>query len=90
MALSYVLFDPVVKHIVLKKLVLQNSSEVANLWEEPPITPHLKVSCLLSVGYVQCTDLMEAFKFGHVIVKTSASKSIIGFFKSEVMASRNQ
>eukprot|EP00095_Tigriopus_kingsejongensis_P008744 maker-scaffold92_size382268-snap-gene-1.19 protein:Tk08744 transcript:maker-scaffold92_size382268-snap-gene-1.19-mRNA-1 annotation:"scavenger receptor class b member 1" len=43
MAFVYVLFDPVVRHIVLKKLVLRNSSDVAHLWEEPPITPHLKI-----------------------------------------------
>lgn len=41
--LGYLLFDPIVKHIILQKLVLRNNSEFAQIWEEPPITPHLKV-----------------------------------------------
>ena len=40
---SYLAFDPVVKHIILNKLVLRNSSDFAEIWERPPITPHLKV-----------------------------------------------
>ena len=41
--MGYLLFDPIVKHIILKKLVLTDSSDFAQLWKEPPITPHLKV-----------------------------------------------
>lgn len=41
--LAYLLFDPLVKHVILSKLVLRNSSDFAEIWEEPPITPHLKV-----------------------------------------------
>ena len=39
----YLFFDPLVKHIVLRRLVLRNNSEFAQIWENPPITPHLKV-----------------------------------------------
>jgi hypothetical protein len=41
--LSYLMFDPVLKHIILNRLVLRNSSDMAGIWENPPITPHLKV-----------------------------------------------
>lgn len=41
--LGYILFDPIVKHIVLRRLVLRDNSEFAQIWENPPITPHLKV-----------------------------------------------
>jgi len=40
---SFLLFDPLVKQVVLSRLVLRNSSEIAELWENPPIIPHLKV-----------------------------------------------
>jgi hypothetical protein len=43
LGISYLLFDPLVKHIVLKRLVLRNNSEFAEIWANPPITPHLKV-----------------------------------------------
>ncbi len=45
--LSYLFFDPLVKHIVLKRLVLRNHSEFAEIWSNPPITPHLKVINIL-------------------------------------------
>lgn len=41
--LSYLLFDPIVKYVVLNRLVLKNESEFGDLWQNPPITPHLKV-----------------------------------------------
>ena len=41
--LCYLLFDPIVKQLVLRRLVLRNNSEFAEIWENPPITPHLKV-----------------------------------------------
>ena len=44
--LSYLLFDPVVKHIILNKLILRNNSEIADFWKDPPITPHFNVSSL--------------------------------------------
>lgn len=40
---SYLAFDPIVKHVILSKLVLRNTSDFAEIWERPPITPHLKV-----------------------------------------------
>jgi hypothetical protein len=43
MGLSYLVFDPMVKYIVLKRLVLRNESDFAELWKNPPITPHFKV-----------------------------------------------
>ena len=43
LGLSYLLFDPLVKHVVLNRLVLRNQSEFADIWANPPITPHLKV-----------------------------------------------
>ena len=39
----YLMFDPIVQHIVLNRLVLRNHSDFAQIWENPPITPHLKV-----------------------------------------------
>lgn len=41
--LAYLLFDPIVKHLVLKRLVLSNDSEFAHIWQNPPITPHSKM-----------------------------------------------
>lgn len=41
--LSYLLFDPVVRSIVLSKLTLSRTSETFYIWEDPPISPHLKV-----------------------------------------------
>jgi hypothetical protein len=43
LGLGFLIFDPVVKHLVLRRLILTNNSEIAYLWENPPITPHLKV-----------------------------------------------
>lgn len=43
MGLCYLLFDPVVKHVILNKLILTNNSEIADFWQAPPITPHLKI-----------------------------------------------
>jgi len=39
----YLLFDPIIKHVILKRLVLRNDTEFASIWAEPPITPHLKL-----------------------------------------------
>jgi len=41
--LSYLLFDPIVKYVILGRLVLRNESDFADLWKNPPITPHFKV-----------------------------------------------
>jgi hypothetical protein len=43
LGLSYLLFDPIVKHLVLKRLVLRNDSDFAEIWRNPPIKPHFKV-----------------------------------------------
>jgi hypothetical protein len=42
--LSYLLFDPIVKYVILGRLVLRNESDFAELWKKPPITPHFKVN----------------------------------------------
>jgi len=39
----YLGFDPLVRSIVLKNLVLSNTSSTFHIWEDPPISPHLKV-----------------------------------------------
>lgn len=41
--LFYLAFDPLVRSLILKKLVLSAKSETFFLWEAPPISPHLKV-----------------------------------------------
>lgn len=41
--LSYLFFDPIVRSIILSKLTLRNTSETFYIWEDPPISPHLKV-----------------------------------------------
>lgn len=41
--LAYLAFDPIVRTIILNKLVMSNTSETFFLWEDPPITPHFKV-----------------------------------------------
>jgi len=40
---AYLGFDPLVRSIVLKKLVLSNTSDTFHIWEDPPISPHFKV-----------------------------------------------
>ena len=42
--LAYLLLDPIIKHVVLTKLVLRDNSDFADLWSTPPVTPHIKVS----------------------------------------------
>eukprot|EP00096_Caligus_rogercresseyi_P010603 TRINITY_DN3930_c0_g1_i1.p1 TRINITY_DN3930_c0_g1~~TRINITY_DN3930_c0_g1_i1.p1 ORF type:complete len:633 (-),score=188.22 TRINITY_DN3930_c0_g1_i1:556-2454(-) len=54
--LGYLLFDPLVKHVVLKRLILSNNSETSELWENPPITPHFKVY------FFNLTNPEEVFK----------------------------
>jgi len=39
----YLLFEPLVRTIILKQLVLSPDSETYALWKAPPISPHLKV-----------------------------------------------
>ena len=39
----YLLFDPIIQHVILGRLVLRNDTEFAEIWAEPPITPHLKL-----------------------------------------------
>jgi len=41
--LAYLAFDPLVRSLILKKMVLSTSSENFKMWEDPPINPHLKV-----------------------------------------------
>jgi len=41
--LLYLIFDPLVRSIVLNKLTLSRSSDTFYIWEDPPISPHLKV-----------------------------------------------
>ena len=41
---AYLGFDPLVRSLVLKRLVLSNTSETFEFWEDPPISPHFKVS----------------------------------------------
>jgi len=41
--LAYLAFDPVVRSLILKKMVLSTTSENFKMWEDPPIQPHLKV-----------------------------------------------
>lgn len=41
--LFYLLFDPVVRSIVLNKLTLSRSSDTFYIWEDPKISPHFKV-----------------------------------------------
>ena len=41
--LAYLAFDPFVRSLILKKLVLSNTSDTFHIWEDPPISPHLKV-----------------------------------------------
>jgi len=40
----YLLFDPIVKHVLLSNLVLTNDTQFAEIWRNPPIAPHLKVT----------------------------------------------
>jgi hypothetical protein len=41
--LAYLVFDPLVRSLILKKLVLSPTSDNFKMWEDPPISPHLKV-----------------------------------------------
>lgn len=41
--LSYLFFDPIVRSVILSKLTLRNTSDTFYIWEDPPISPHLKV-----------------------------------------------
>jgi len=43
LGVAYLGFDPLVRSLVLKKLVLSNSSETFHIWEDPGISPHFKV-----------------------------------------------
>jgi len=54
--LSYLLFDPIVKYVILGRLVLRNESDFAELWKKPPITPHFKVY------FFNLTNAEEFFK----------------------------
>ena len=47
----YLGFDPLVRSIVLKNLVLSNTSSTFHIWEDPPISPHLK-AYPLTIGFV--------------------------------------
>ena len=42
--MAYLGFDPLVRSLVLKRLVLSNTSETFHIWEDPPISPHFKVT----------------------------------------------
>merc|ERR1711971_1350843 len=54
--LIYLLFDPIVKYVILGRLVLRNESDFAELWKKPPITPHFKVY------FFNLTNAEEFFK----------------------------
>ena len=41
---AYLGFNPLVRSLVLKRLVLSNTSDTFHIWEDPPISPHFKVS----------------------------------------------
>jgi len=43
LGVAYLGFDPLVRSLVLKRLVLSNTSETFHIWEDPPISPHFKV-----------------------------------------------
>jgi len=43
LGVAYLGFDPLVRSLVLKRLVLSNSSETFHIWEDPGISPHFKV-----------------------------------------------
>ena len=45
--LAYLAFDPLVRSLILKKMVLSTSSENFKMWEDPPINPHLKVEYII-------------------------------------------
>ena len=70
LGLSYLLFDPIVKHLVLKRLVLRNDSDFAAIWRNPPIKPHFKVSqkslffhdLILALRHVFVTVSKAAYK----------------------------
>jgi len=40
---AYLGFNPLVRSLVLKRLVLSNTSDTFHIWEDPPISPHFKV-----------------------------------------------
>ena len=50
--LSYLLFDPIVKYVILGRLVLRNESDFAELWKKPPITPHFKVNFIYYIKFI--------------------------------------
>lgn len=43
LGVAYLGFDPLVRSLVLKRLVLSNTSETFHIWENPGISPHFKV-----------------------------------------------
>ena len=45
LGVAYLGFDPLVRSLVLQRLVLSNNSEAWHIWEDPPVSPHLKVKC---------------------------------------------
>ena len=63
--LAYILFDPIVKHIILQKLVLRNNSDFAQIWQKPDITPHLKVhtECVQNCGCTLKTLVFQIYFF---------------------------
>ena len=44
LGVAYLGFDPLVRSLVLKRLVLSNTSETFHIWENPGISPHFKVT----------------------------------------------
>jgi len=43
LGVAYLGFDPLVRSLVLKRLVLSNTSQTFHIWENPGISPHFKV-----------------------------------------------
>ena len=57
--LSYLLFDPIVKYVILGRLVLRNESDFAELWKKPPITPHFKVNSFVKIKKIKfCVSVL--------------------------------
>ena len=49
------------RSIVLKRLVLSNTSDTFSIWEDPPISPHLKVTSFSSIHLINSFSLQVYF-----------------------------
>ena len=59
--MAYLGIDPLVRSLVLKKLVLSNTSDSFHIWEDPPISPHFRVS--KEITFKQITQFFSFFVF---------------------------